>query len=288
MSIKTQLKRSLYALLSQDNMGAYATRADRRQILMSTANDLISLGYYIGSVQQLKRKHVIALTKHWQKKELDNGTIKNRLAALRHVALLLNRPEMIPGNAVLQIGPRRAKPIKNRAVVNPDLSSIMNPAIRISLELQRHFGLRREESLKIKPIMADRGDHLSLLGSWCKGNRPREIPIRTEEQRYWLDEAKRYVSGYDQSLIPAEQSYIRHRYVYDKALQKIGIRSHGLRHAYAQQRYQELTGWAAPIAGGPQAQELNAEQRQQDIQARMILTVELGHGRVAIISAYLA
>ena len=286
MSTKTQLKRSLYALLSQDNLGAYATRADRRQILMSTANDLISLGYGIASMQQLKHKHVIALTKHWQSKELDNGTIKNRLAALRHVAVLINKPEMIPSNAVLQIGPRPMKPIKNRAIVNPDLSSIANPAIRISLELQRHFGLRREESLKIKPMMADHGDHLSLLGSWCKGNRPREIPIRTEEQRYWLNKAKQYVGRYDQSLIPAEQSYIRHRYVYDKALQKAGIRSHGLRHAYAQQRYQELTGWAAPIAGGPQAKELTAEQHQQDIKARMLLTHELGHGRVAIIRQY--
>ena len=286
MSIKTQLKRSLYNLLSQDNLGAYATRADRRQILMSTANDLISLGYGIASVQQLKYKHVVALTKHWQRKELDNGTIKNRVAALRHVAVLINKPEIIPSNAVLQIGPRRAQPIKNRAIVDPNFSSITHPAIRISLELQHHFGLRREESLKIKPLMADQGDHLSLLGSWCKGNRPREIPIRTEEQRYWLDEAKRYVGRYDQSLIPAEQSYIRHRYIYDKALQKIGIRSHGLRHAYAQRRYQELTGWAAPIAGGPQTQELNAEQRQHDIRARMILTNELGHGRVAIVRQY--
>lgn len=176
---------------------------------------------------------MIALTQHWQSQALDNGTIKNRLAALRHVASLLNKPEMVPSNTVLKIGPRRAKPIRNRAIVNPDLSSITNPSIRISLELQRHFGLRREESLKIKPIMADRGDHLSLLGSWCKGNRPRDIPIRTEEQRYWLEEAKRYVGRYDRSLIPAEQSYIRHRYIYDKALQKVEIRSHGLRHAYA-------------------------------------------------------
>lgn len=288
MSIKTQLKRSIYAFLSRDHIGAYATRADRRQILMSAANDLTSLGYHIASVQQLKRKHITALTAHWQNKALNNGTIKNRVAALRHLAMLLNKSEIIPSNAVLKIGARRSSAVKNRAIIDPDLSSITQPEIRISLELQRHFGLRREESLKIKPLMADQGDHLSLLGSWCKGNRPREIPIRTEEQRYWLEEAKYCARRYDQSLIPEGQSYIRHRYQYDKALQKAGIRSHGLRHAYAQQRYQELTGWAAPIAGGPLTKELNAEQRRQDIQARMILTEELGHSRIAIIRAYLA
>ena len=33
-------------------------------------------------------------------------------------------------------------------------------------------------------------------------------------------------------------------------------RAFGLRHAYAQERYQELTGWAAPAAGGPSASDL--------------------------------
>lgn len=286
MSIKTQLKRSLYGLLTRDNMGAFATRADRRQILMSAANDLARLGYHIASARQLKRKHIIALTTHWQKKELDNGTIKNRLAALRHLALLLNKTEIIPSNKNLQVGSRRAIAVENRAVVNPDLSLVTHPAIRISLELQRHFGLRREESLKIKPWMADQGDKLSLQGSWCKGGRPREIPICTEEQRYWLNQAKQLVSRYDQSLIPAGQSYIRHRYAYDKQLQKIGIRSHGLRHAYAQQRYKELTGWDAPIVGGPLCEELNDEQRQKDVMARMILTEELGHSRIQITRVY--
>ena len=79
---------------------------------------------------------------------------------------------------------------KNRAIHNPDVSKITDPYIRISLELQRHFGLRREESLKIKPHLADQGNKLLLLGAWCKGNRSREIPICTEEQRRWLDEAK--------------------------------------------------------------------------------------------------
>lgn len=288
MSTKTDLKRSLYLVLKQDNFGAYVTRYDRRQILMSTAGELVALGYKIVSVQQLQRKHVLALTAHWQQKKLDNGTIKNRIAALRHLSVLMNKPGMIPANTDLHIGARQAYVIKNRAIVDPDLSGASDQGIRISLELQRLFGLRREESLKIKPIMADQGGKLVLQGSWCKGNRSREIPIRTAEQRHWLNTAKQWVGHFDRSLIPTGQSYIRHRYRYDKTLQKMGVRSHGLRHAYAQQRYQELTGWAAPIAGGPQRNELSDQQRSQDVLARMVLSEELGHSRIAITRAYLA
>jgi site-specific recombinase XerC len=288
MSIKTDLKRSLYHVLKQDNFGAHVTRHDRRQILMSTAGELVALGYKITSIQQLQRKHILALSKHWQQKNLDNGTIKNRIAALRHLSVLINKPDMIPKNADLGVGARHHYIIKNRAIVDPDLSGVKDQGIRISLELQRLFGLRREESLKIKPIMADQVDKLVLQGSWCKGNRSREIPIRTAEQRQWLEAAKQWVDRMDQSLIPAGQSYIRHRYCYDKTLQKIGVRSHGLRHAYAQRRYRELTGWECPLAGGPQRNELSDPQRSQDVLARLILSEELGHSRIGVTRNYIA
>ena len=108
MNIKKQLARSFYMTLSCDNFGAYATRADRRQILMRAADELVALGYKIGSVQQLKRKHIIALTENWQRKNLSNGTIKNRVAALRHLAVLINKSEIIPSNADLNIGRRQS------------------------------------------------------------------------------------------------------------------------------------------------------------------------------------
>lgn len=149
---------------------------------------------------------------------------------------------MVPSNKSLNLGARHFTATQNRAIHHPDLSAIKDPYVRISLELQCVFGFRREESLKIKPFMADQTDKLVLLGSWCKGNRSREIPIQTEEQRYWLEEAKLLVRNASKSLIPDSKSYIQHRYVYDKQLQQIGIRSHALRHAYAQRRYQELTG----------------------------------------------
>ena len=122
-----------------------------------------------------------------------------------------------------------------------DLSRIGDPYVRMSLELQRAFGLRREEALKLRPHDADRGDRLVLKASWTKGGKAREIRIDTTAQREVLDRAQQLAGR--GSLIPAERSYIQHLKVYERHTANAGLsKLHGLRHAYAQQRYQDLTG----------------------------------------------
>ncbi len=147
--------------------------------------------------------------------------------------------------------------------------------------------MRREECIKIQPHLADKGDRLDLFGTWCKGGRPRVIPITTKEQRFWLDETKRFVNNIHASMIPKEKSFIQQRYIYDKQTERAGLKNlHGLRHAYAQQRYKALTGFECPIAGGPKFAELKPEQKVADNYARAILVEELGHSRLQILSNY--
>ncbi|MOA66982.1 hypothetical protein D3C78_1939460 [compost metagenome] len=62
---------------------------------------------------------------------------------------------------------------------------------------------------------------------------------------------------------------------------------HGLRHRYAQERYEALTGWKAPAAGGPSAQSLTPAQRTLNTQARQTISGELGHERTQITAVYL-
>ena len=64
-------------------------------------------------------------------------------------------------------------------------------------------------------------------------------------------------------------------------------RMHGLRHAYAQRRFQELTGFKAPIAGGPNRSALSADERALDKKARAVISAELGHDREQITTVYL-
>lgn len=288
MSIKHDLKRSIHQVFKHNRDGSYATQADRRHMLSRFATDLIEAGYGLRDIRGLKQKHILVVVKLWQQKELSNSTIKNRIAALRNLCEKINKPNIIPSNKQLNIGRRTYIPKSNRAIYNPDFSRISNPYIRISLELQRVFGLRREESLKIKPNMADKGDKLELLSSWCKGGRGRTVPIRTSEQRYWLEQAKQLAKRFDSSLIPENKNYIQQRRVYDKQVIRAGLKKlHGLRHAYAQQRYKELTGWEAPINGGLKAEQLLGYQKEIDCRARMVLTEELGHSREQITVNYL-
>jgi hypothetical protein len=89
-------------------------------------------------------------------------------------------------------------------------------------------------------------------------------------------------------LIPAERNFIQQLKVYVRQTMNAGLSNmHGLRHAYAQQRYRELTGRVCPVAGGPKVKSLTAAERRQDAAARLVISRELGHERSQITSIYL-
>src|SRR5438552_7951060 len=130
------------------------------------------------------------------------------------------------------------------------LKQIPDLFIHMSLCLQALFGLRREESIKIIPAWADRGDRLVLKDSWTKGGREREIPIRTLEQRQLVDKAKELAKG--KSLVaPGYATYRDYLQHFRAESARVGIHAfHGHRHFYAQARYKELTLGVARRAAG--------------------------------------
>lgn len=62
--------------------------------------------------------------------------------------------------------------------------------------------------------------------------------------------------------------------------------AHGFCHAFAQDRYKELTGWECSKRGGPTIKELSEEQKQKDTAARLTISADLGHSRKAITYNY--
>jgi hypothetical protein len=89
-------------------------------------------------------------------------------------------------------------------------------------------------------------------------------------------------------LIPAHKTYIQQRYVYDGQCKAAGLSNmHGLRHRYAQMRYETLTGWKSPAAGGPGTAQFDLSQRLVDRHARQQISRELGHERVKVTEVYL-
>ena len=138
--------------------------------------------------------------------------------------------------------------------------------------------------------------HLTIKPSWTKGGIGRTIDITNHEQREWLLKAIQQVPS-DQSLIPKERTYKQHLSHYQLQTKQIGIsKCHGLRHAYAQRRYRELTtyfdhnnrGLISPIEGGKLYKAMTVYEKALGRKARKITSRELGHSRINITKIYLA
>ena len=283
------LNYQLKQLCRQCREGSYGTQSKREWMLSQMANQLHELGYRKMTPRSLKPKHIEALLKNWRGQELSTGTIKNRMATIRWWANKVDKRNVVArSNEHYGIPDRRfvTNESKAKIVTREQLEKVRDEYVRMSLELQQAFGLRREEAMKIRPCIADQGDHLFLQGSWTKGGRERIVPVRTEQQREVLNRAHRLAGR--GSLIPANRNYVQQMRVYEGNTRRAGLHHmHGLRHAYAQDRYEELTGWSCPAAGGPVSRELTPEQRERDREARLTISRELGHEREAVVGAYL-
>lgn len=283
------LNYQLKLLCRRNRDGSFATQRDRERVLDLAAYQLQEMGFRHMTPASLRPKHVEGLVERWRAEGLAAGTIKNRMAELRWWAEKVNKQNVIARDNA-QYGIDRRQYVTNvnkaRELRSGELNRITDPYTAMSLRLQAAFGLRRGESIKIRPEWADRGNRLALKDSWTKGGRPREIPIRNDEQRRVLDQAK-LLAGRG-SLIPAHSSYVDQLRRFEHQCGVAGIhRVHGHRHQYAQVRYKELTGWAAPSAGGPRSRELSLDQRKSDREARLSIAAELGHDREQVTAIYL-
>lgn len=275
---------------------SYASKADMRHMLNRCVKDLHEQGYKLGHISGLKPKHIYILVERWKSQGKNTATIKNYMAKLRKVAIMLNKPQLVkPGNDAYQIEKRSYAPTHNKAIYQTDFSKCPDPLIRLSLEAQSLFGLRREESMKLIISEAWLGNSLKIQPSWTKGGIGRTLNISNESQRQWLSKAIQQIPS-GQSLIPRARTYKQHLSHYQKQLQLMGLsKCHGLRHAYAQKRYLELTqqfdpsgkGLICPINGGTPSKQLRGIEREWDRRAREIISRQLGHSRIAITKIYL-
>jgi site-specific recombinase XerD len=156
------------------------------------------------------------------------------------------------------------------------------------VELCRELGLRSKEASLLDARAAlreaeSRGVVTIVAGT--KGGREREIPITSERQIEALQRAAE-AQGRDHSMIPSDQSWREWREgtlrdAREVVQEHTGGGLHDLRAAYACERYEALTGHAAPVAGGEIAD------RDADREARLTIAEELGHGRIDVVSEYI-
>lgn len=284
-----KLNWDLMKLTQEHREGSYGTQAVRWRDLNLMANQLEQLGFKNLRAKNLKLRHVEALLRHWREQKLSIGSIKNHMSHLRWWTGKVGTPSIIPkDNHALEIPNRTyvTNESKARVLAASQLSQIQDQHIAMSLELQAVFGLRREEAMKFQPAFADRGDTLVLKPSWTKGGRSRKIPIRTAQQREVLDRAHQLAGK--GSMIPPERSYKTQLGIYERECRWVGLdKAHGLRHAYAQTRYQDLTGRICPALCGTPSHKLTREERTIDREARLKISAEMGHGREQVTAIYI-
>jgi len=223
------LNYQLKKLCRQCREGSYATQVKRERMLTLMANQLHELCYRKMTPRSLKPKHIEAMIKLWSDQDLSIGTIKNRMAVIRWWAHKIDKQNVVArSNEHYGIPDRRFITNESRAktVTQSQLDKVRDEHVRMSLELQQAFGLRREEAMKFQPSFADQGDHIVLKASWTKGGKGRAIPVRTEAQRDVLNRARR-LAGFG-SLIPSNRNYVQQMRVYEGNTLRAGLsRMHG-------------------------------------------------------------
>ena len=280
-------------ILERNRDGSYSTQSNRRRMLSMFADQLKKAGYKTNEMRpsDIKGRHINALVRQWTIDGISAGTMKNRMSNIRWLAEKIGKTDMIKTNATYGIEDRQYITNKDKSLRTDNINlDKLSPYVRQSIELQKHFGLRREEAMKFSPEYALGGYDpysapvLKIKPSWAKGGRARDIPITSDDQRNALMAALTLAG--DGSLIPADRSYKKHLGCFERETSAMGLgQTHGLRHLYAQNRYRKLVGIDCPAVGG--IIDLTDKQKALDLAARQNISNELGHKRLSVTGIYL-
>jgi integrase len=160
--------------------------------------------------------------------------------------------------------------------------------VAVQLRLMHEFGLRLREAILIRPLLSH-VDNTIRVEEGTKGGRSRVVSIRYESQIKAIDIAKAASRHCRKgSLVPQGHDFdsTRSRFYYVMRLcgitkAQLGVTSHGLRHEYANDLYEDLSGQPSVVRGASQILD-----RAKDRAARQAVTSDLGHVRLDVTAAY--
>jgi len=181
----------------------------------------------------------------------------------------------------------RSAPSPDQEKITSAMLSITDSRMHSVGRLMQELGLRSKEASLINAQNAfkEATERRSVtISEGTKGGRVRELQITRQEQLQAL-QAAASIQGEHSSMIPADQSWSKWRdgdlRQLRESIQKQGVaRLHDLRAAFANQRFEELTGHASPLEGGHWDRKLDREASER-------LAEELGHGRFDVLASYI-
>lgn len=297
-------KASLAAVLKAHNnakvdgsVASHATRDKRADVLYAGFKLLRELGYKLETVHSFRGKHIEVLAKAWEARGLSASTLQNHLSTFRVFAGWIGKEGMVeraekyvsPGAASRSTIATEDKSWTAAGVdVREKLAEVAEKDVRVGLQvaLQAIFGLRAREAMQLRPHVADKGSYLALTVG-TKGGRDRVVPIDTPQKRELIDKAKTFAASKLASTSDPTKTLAQVKNHYYHVLRSCGITraegltSHGLRHGYANDRYEQITGQPSPVRGG------QSFDRNTDQAARLEVAEELGHSRESVTTHYL-
>ena len=284
---------------------AISIKTQERRVLNIIAGfkELRADGFALETPWNLAEKHIRHLVNVWvNKKKQSPGTVENKLTYWRTLAGWMGKDQLV-GTVDDYIkrpeGYRRyyvAQQDKSWEAANVNVDEVIarlterDRWVAIQVELQSAFGLRAQESMLLRPLQCLRlSGHLQIVDG-TKGGRPRVVPIDAEWQYELLIRAARLSNPRTGSMIPEPWTLKKwYRHFYDVlqsqgvARKTLGVTVHGLRHAYLQRMYEQVTGVPAPIKRpdhrpNPELHQLAMER----------IVAAAGHGLATKASAYIS
>jgi len=279
------------------------TRYDRQLIIRMSMAQLWQLGFRLPEPTSLAGRHIEALMVHWDEQGITVKVLHTRISYLRSFARWIGKDGLVKD--VHDYLPHRDLVRREAAKVNrawrangvdPDqviaMARELDERLGVMVALQEAFALRMKESCEMRPAYClVESDQAIEIYEGTKGGRLRRIPLDTEHKRAVFEWARNVAASGRGGRIRWPHltwKQARRHYYYLLAeklgvnLKEMGVSSHGLRHGYAQGKYQDLTGLPPPIAGvdpkrvGPDAHRAAGIQISRD----------LGHGRVQVTASY--
>ncbi len=312
--INQAAKNALYEKFNAGQIG-FKTVADQTT-RFTQFSTFIKDHHGVKDMRAITKEHVSQYAQELDSK-IDNGSISIKTAH-EYLSAVNSVLSQAIGNSSLRVTaseaglPNRSGiATENRAISQEQhnkITSQFSDRLSAISEMQRSLGLRFEEACKGNPaaMLKEAVIKQSIsVTDGTKGGQARTVPIVSQNQLDALQNAS-VIQGHHHSMIPADQSYIQFQSQSYREFGKLDYKSHGERHAYAQNSYTNHMQQQTAVAGIKSVVEsgykhgsshhqyiankvgCTVEQAKAfDNAARLSVAEELGHHRTDITNAYL-
>ena len=264
--------------------------------------------------RNLGQKHIRAMVQVWREDQLKPATIQTYMSFLRGLALWTGKPGFVRGPAFygLELHEYQRHEVAERdkswSAQGLDIDALLQSVsaydayVGASLRVIRAFGLRKKESVMLRPnalvvpfeatglpLEVHQADHYLWVRQGAKNGRPRYLPLDTpmrqeaiaHAQRVAGTEAEAHLGQPDRSLKQNMQhfAYVLRKFGFNK--RKLGVTAHGLRHEALIGEFVVRTGQPPPVRGG--ASDGSSEVKT----AYLAVSKMAGHSRPRASRAYL-